>query len=164
MTDELARDVAPDDVPRCTWCSAELPSPEATVCPSCGATLVGEGDPQLPGVTALDTEAIIKAARSSSQRPRSRLLSWISGEYEDAPAQSTVAAAGPDSLAPPPPEVRREMLRIELAAEVANLEAEATSIVTDAEIEARDEGWVPADEKLAAAGGNGVAPDDGTST
>src|ERR671923_47897 len=106
MTDELARDVAPDDVPRCTWCSAELPSPEATVCPSCGATLVGEGDPQLPGVTALDTEAIIKAARSSSQRPRSRLLSWISGEYEDAPAQRA-RQPDPRRLRPGPRPCRR---------------------------------------------------------
>ena len=34
--------------PRCNWCSAELPSDHEVTCPSCGATLLGDGDPSRP--------------------------------------------------------------------------------------------------------------------
>jgi hypothetical protein len=132
----------------CTWCSAALPDPQATTCPSCGATLVVDAEPQLPGVTALDADAIIRAARAPLQRPRSRILSWIAGDYEDDDPGS--APAPPGSLAPPPPDVQREMLRLELAAEVANLEAEAESIVAEAEVEAREAGRAPAPRPLVA--------------
>jgi hypothetical protein len=120
------------DDARCTWCSAELPNPAAATCPTCGATLVGDGEAQLPGVTALDAEAIARTARTPLSRPRSRLLAWISGEPDD----DDSAPAPPGSLAPPPPDVRAEMLRLEIAAEFADLEAEAGSIVAEAEIEA----------------------------
>jgi hypothetical protein len=137
MTEDSAA-IQPADDPRCTWCSAELPDPHAATCPSCGATLIGDGDPQVPGVTALDAEAIVRAARAPLQRPRSRLLRWISGEYEEEKADAPPVA--PESLAPPPIDVQREMLRLELAAEVANLEAEADAIVAEAEVEAREAG------------------------
>jgi len=148
MTEDLAP-AAPTDSARCSWCSAELPDPQAAVCPSCGATLIGEGDPQLPGVTALDAEAIVRAARAPLQRPRSKLLSWISGEYEEEKDATTPAAPG--SLAPPPVEVQREMLRLEIAADLANLEAEAGSIVAEAEIEAREAGLMPSREPASGA-------------
>src|SRR2546423_7823153 len=106
--------------PLCTWCSAELPSNHETVCPSCGATLVGDGEPQVPGLTAIDAEAILRNARATKAKPRSRLMSWISGDYDD----EAEAAATPGSLAPPPAAVRREMLRLELEAQVANAQAE----------------------------------------
>ena len=75
-------------LPHCMWCSAELPSDHETTCPTCGATLIGEGDNQVPGVTAIDAEAIIRAGRDAKPRQRSRLMSWLSGEYpeEDEPA------------------------------------------------------------------------------
>jgi hypothetical protein len=118
-------------LPHCMWCSAELPSDTETVCPSCGATLIGETDSQVPGVTAIDAEAIVRAGRAVKPRQRSRLMSWISGEYE--PEE---APAPPGSLAPPPPDVRREMLRLELAAQVANLQAEAGAIAAEEAVEA----------------------------
>jgi hypothetical protein len=136
----MVDDAAPaDPTPRCTWCSAELPSANETACPSCGATLVGDGEPAVPGVTALDAEAIIRNARNAVPQRRNRLLSWISGEYDD----SAEAPAPPGSLDLPPAEVRREMLRLELEAEVANLQAETEALVSEAEIEAREEGWEP---------------------
>lgn len=128
MADDIATgDAAP--VPRCMWCSAPLPSDSEVTCPSCGATLIEEGDKQVPGVTAIDAEAIVRAGRDRP-KPRSRLMSWISGDYteEEKPPP-------PGSLAPPPPEVRREMLRLELAAEVANLQAEAGAIAAEAAVE-----------------------------
>jgi hypothetical protein len=125
-------------LPRCMWCSAELPSDSEITCPTCGATLIGEGDNQVPGVTAIDAEAIIRAGRDSKPRPRSRLMSWISGEYveEEKPAP-------PGSLTPPPPEVRREMLRLELEAQVANLQAEAGAIAAEQAVEAVEAGEAP---------------------
>ena len=135
MADQPAAEAAPSSL-HCPWCSAELPSASAEKCPSCGAMLIGETEAALPGVTAIDADAIIRNARAPTPQRRSRLLSWISGEdggEEEAPAP-------PGSLAPPPPEVRREMLRLELEAEVANLQAEADSIVSEAEVEARDNG------------------------
>ena len=117
-------------LPHCMWCSAELPSDHETVCSSCGATLIGETDSQVPGVTAIDAEAIIKAGRAPKPRQRSRLMSWISGDYE-----ADEAPAPPGSLAPPPPAVRREMLRLELEAQVANLQAEAGAMAADEAVE-----------------------------
>jgi hypothetical protein len=113
------------------WCSAPLPSDHETVCSSCGATLVGEADSLVPGVTAIDADAIVRAGRTSKPRQRSRIMSWFSGDYEveDAPAR-------PGSLSPPPLDVRREMLRLELEAQVANLQAEAGAIAAEEAVEA----------------------------
>ena len=116
---------------RCPWCSAELSGAASASCPSCGATLV-EPDAG-SGANALDAEAISRATRIATPIKRSRLLSWITGDYDS----EEEVPAPPGSLAPPPPDVRREMVRIELQAEYANLQAEAESIVSEAEAEAR---------------------------
>ncbi|MEO5939655.1 MAG: hypothetical protein ABIZ72_02025, partial [Candidatus Limnocylindrales bacterium] len=119
--------------PRCNWCSAPLPSDHETVCPSCGATLLGDGDTtSVPGLTAIDAEAILRNARAAKAKPRSRLLGWISGEYDD---EASATSAAPGSLAPPPADVRREMLRLELEAQVANAQAEVESMAADAAVE-----------------------------
>ena len=117
--------------PRCTWCSAELPSNHETICPSCGATLLGDGETQVPGLTAIDAEAILRNARATKTKPRSRLMSWISGEYDEGGEE----VAPPGSLAPPPAAVRREILRLELEAQVANAQAEVEAMVADAALE-----------------------------
>ena len=130
-------EAAPGDstpAPRCNWCSAELPSDHEAVCPSCGATLLGEGDTSVPGLTAIDAEAILRNARAAKAKPRSRLLGWISGDY-DADGEAGAARAAPGSLAPPPADVRREMLRLELEAQVANAQAEVESMAADEAIE-----------------------------
>ena len=129
-------------LPRCMWCSAELPSDHETTCPSCGATLIGEGDSQVPGVTAIDAEAIIRAGRDAKPRQRSRLLSWISGEY-----QEDEVPAPPGSLDPPSADVRREILRLELEAQVANLQAEAGAMAAEQAVDAVDAGASPEEAK-----------------
>lgn len=113
--------------PRCPWCSAELPDPAAASCASCKANLAGGAEPQVPGLTALDLERL--AFRRSTTPKKSRLLSWISGDsdYEDA----TEPVVAPGSLAPPSPDVRREMFRLEKAALIADLAAEAGVLATD---------------------------------
>jgi hypothetical protein len=119
----------------CPWCSAEI-APALPNCPACGATLQGDSDTSLPGVTALDQEALLRAGRSATPRRGSRLLSWISGDYED----GFDKPAPPGSLAPPPLEVRREMLRLEIEAETASLQAETDALAAEAELEAREHG------------------------
>lgn len=114
----------------CSWCSAEV-MVGATECPSCGANLVPDGEPNVPGVTAVDAASIIRS-RTTSQ-PRNRLLSWISGEYAPEVPSQTEAQA----IAPPALEVRREILRLELEAEVAHLQAEADALRAEAAAEGR---------------------------
>ena len=113
--------------PRCQWCSAPLPAADLETCPSCGATLSSAPDTgEIRGVTTLDTEAILRS-RSDASRPRSRLLSFITGE-------EPVELGGPEeaeSLAPPDDAVRREMLRLQFEAERADLEAESIANKTD---------------------------------
>ena len=119
--------------PICPWCSAELTA-DAAVCPSCGAILTSDQDQELPGLTAVDAKAVLAAARPPS---RSRLLSWISGDYPaEVPTEAEIKADA-QALAPPDPAVQREILRLELAAEVSNLQAEVDSIRSDAMIEGR---------------------------
>jgi hypothetical protein len=114
----------------CSWCSTEVAEGTAT-CPSCGANLVPDGDPNVPGVTAVDAASIIRS--KTAPQPRSRLLSWISGEdFPDLPSKAEQQA-----IAPPDIEVRREILRLELEAEVANLQAEADALHAEAVAEGR---------------------------
>jgi hypothetical protein len=102
-----------------------------TECPSCGANLVPDGDQNLPGLTAVDAASIIRS--KSPPQPRSRLMSWLSGEYTtDLPSKAEQQA-----IAPPDFEVRREILRLELEAEVANLQAEADALRAEAAAEGR---------------------------
>jgi hypothetical protein len=73
--------------------------------------------------------------RSRAKRPRTRLLSWISGEYDE-PAGTK---ADPGAIAPPDPEVQREIRRLELEAEVANLQAEVEARRIEAVVDHLDE-------------------------
>jgi hypothetical protein len=140
MPDDPTTQAAAPEI-RCMWCSALLPSANETTCPSCGATLIGEGETAaVPGLTAIDADAILRNARGASRsKARGGLLGWISGDYE-----SEEAPAGtPESLAPPTADVRREMLRLELEAQVANAQAEVEAMAAD---EAIAEGApIPAD-------------------
>jgi ribosomal protein S27E len=121
-----------ETAPRCQWCSAVLPAADLPTCPSCGATLTSTtgSEPDIKGVTMLDPEAILRA-RAEVARPKSRLLSFITG---DVPIE-TGGPTSPEALAAPDDAVRREMLRLEIEAERADLEAEAVAMKTDAVLE-----------------------------
>lgn len=144
----------------CPWCSATYTgAPED--CPSCGATLAADPtiDPSLPGLTAIDAAAIVRA-KSEPPKQRNRLLSWISGEYPEPGATATEAAA----LAPPDLEVRREILRLELEAEVADLQAEADAMLSEATLDGRRPAAVTPDAVPDAAAAESVAdPVEGVS-
>jgi hypothetical protein len=114
----------------CPWCSAAL-VPDSPTCASCGAILASEEDREVPGLTAVDT-AILRGEKKPPSR--SRLLSWISGDYN---AEATPSTSESQALAPPDPAVQAEIIRLELEAEVANLQAEADSLLSEAVVEGR---------------------------
>ncbi|HEY3334450.1 MAG TPA: hypothetical protein VGK16_04360 [Candidatus Limnocylindrales bacterium] len=140
--------------PHCQWCSAPLPAPDLATCPSCGATLTSTtGGEEIKGVTTLDPEAIMRA-RSEVSRPRSRLLSFITGEQP-------VEVGGPaeaESLAPPDEAVRLEMRRLELEAERVDLEAETVALKTDAAVEQGIDLAAMADASASPDAGDAPAP------
>ena len=131
MADELTTGAASAAF-HCPWCSHVLPSTDLEICPSCKATLTSTGEAALPGVTAIDHEALLRTSREPRPQ-RNRILSWLSGEY----VEETAAPAEPQAIAPPDLEVRREILRLELEAEIADKQAEADSIMADAAVEGR---------------------------
>jgi hypothetical protein len=114
----------------CSWCSAEIED-GATVCASCGANLVPEGDPNVPGVTAVDPASIMRSR--PTVQPRGGLLAWLSGDT-GAGVSSNVES---QAIAPPDLEVRREILRLELEADVARLQAETDALLAEAAAEGR---------------------------
>ena len=124
MADEMS---TPES--RCPWCSAALPDPAVDKCPSCGAQLVraSGAEASLPGVTALDAEAILRA-RSAAGRSRGGILGFLTGR--DLPEIDAGDTA--ESLAPPDDAVRREMLRLQLEAEQADAVAESVALRSDA--------------------------------
>lgn len=115
MAESSTGDALTASASRCPWCSMELPEPDAPACPSCHARLVGDNEPNLPGVTAVDLKAL--ALRRSQPVKRSRLLGWISGDGDS--DEMPAMRPAPGSLQPPSLEVRREMLRLEIEAELA---------------------------------------------
>jgi len=118
----------------CPWCSAAI-VPGSPTCSSCGASLESEEDRDVPGLTAVDM-AILRGEKKEQPGPsRNRLLSWISGDYTVEPAPLTPSES--QALARPDPEVQREIIRLELEAEVANLQAEADSLLSEAVVEGR---------------------------
>ena len=117
MADPNLGDSSGAPAARCPWCSGALSDPDAKTCPTCGANLANEADAQLPGLTAIDLEKL--AFRRTVAPRRNRLMSWISGDLDYENAADPVAPPG--SLEPPPFEVRREMLRLEMAAMIADL-------------------------------------------
>ena len=109
----------------CPWCSAKV-SASAAKCPSCGASLRDAVDEEILGVTQIDPAAVSKASRIKP----GRLATWLGAE-DTAPTSDLGG-----HVEPPSKEVREEMLRLELAAIDAEIEAkkqaaEAARILPD---------------------------------
>ena len=109
----------------CPWCSSKV-SASATKCPSCGASLKDAVEEEILGVTQIDPGAVSRASRIKP----GRLATWLGAE-DTAP---TTDLGG--HVEPPSKEVREEMLRLELAAIDAEIEAkkqaaEAARILPD---------------------------------
>ena len=121
----------PDESPdiACPWCSTAVTA-ETAPCPTCDAILNSDEEHHLPGVTAIDA-AIARGEKRPPQK--GRFLSWFGGESPDEPTTPT----DPQAIAPPDDDVQREILRLQLAAQISNLQAEADSILSDALVEGR---------------------------
>ena len=107
------RKKATEETTTCSWCSATVPL-EAAKCPSCGAALRDAVDGDVLGVTQVDLAATSTLARLGKP---SRLATWLGAE---------ATTENPDlsgRIEPPSEEVRQEMLRLELAALDAEIEA-----------------------------------------
>ena len=96
----------------CPWCSAIVPV-EAATCPSCGAQLRDAADGDVLGVTQIDPSAAMRIRR---MKPRGSITGWLTG---DRPSDEESGG----KVEPPSDEVRKEMLRLELAAIDAEIEA-----------------------------------------
>ena len=97
----------------CPWCSATVPV-EASTCPSCGAALRETLKDDVPGVNMVDPRAVI--AQHKLRKPGLRaLIAMADDETEGSPATAKIE--------PPSDEVRKEMLRLKLAALDAEIEA-----------------------------------------
>jgi hypothetical protein len=127
--------------PHCPWCSAPLASTDLTTCPSCGAQLNSPADADVPGVTTIDVAAL--AWKAGAPPRRNRLLSWIAGDDDMPPADTSGASSA--AVEPPSPAVRREMLRLEL-------EAEGISLPHDAEPSGAEEAAAVAEAQPAEPG------------
>jgi len=118
-----ARSKPSGETTTCPWCSATVPV-EATTCPSCGAQLRETTEGDVLGVTQIDPSA---ASRVRRVKPR-RLTSWITG---DSPADEEEAGG---KVEPPSADVKREMLKMELAAIDAELEARSAQAAANREL------------------------------
>ena len=118
-----ARSKPSGETTTCPWCSATVPV-EAATCPSCGAQLRDSVDGDVLGVTQIDPSAVSRARRV---KPR-RLTSWLTGDTSVEDEDSG------GKIEPPSPDVKREMLKMELAAIDAELEARAAQAAANREL------------------------------
>ncbi len=124
----------PPDRPRtsvCPWCSAAV-DPGAGDLPVVRRDPRSEEERDVPGVTAVD--ATICAARSDAG-PLAEPAPVL--DQRRVPGGAPRRRQSAQALAPPDPEVQREILRLELEAEVANLQAEADALLSEAVVEGR---------------------------
>ena len=106
----------------CPWCSATVPV-GATTCPSCGAALRDAASGDIAGVTQIDPAAVLRTKRIKTRG----IAAWLVGEREsEEPSMGKVE--------PPSEAVRREMLRLELAAIDAELDAKAAAAEANREL------------------------------
>ncbi len=116
-----------DPAARCPWCSAPVASPDAITCGTCGATLHGDAEIEVPGVTAIDGQ---HASRAGAPRKVRRTFGalFVGGDDDAIPPPSQAELP---ALAMPDPDVRREMLRLRLDAELADLTARVEALAAE---------------------------------
>jgi hypothetical protein len=144
---------APGETSICPWCSATVPA-EASRCPSCNAALRDAVDDEVPGVTQVDLAATSRLARL---KPPGRVAMWLGAE------RTTEDPSLSGRIEPPSDEVRKEMLRLELAAIDAEIEAKTTLAEAQSKLPPEDGGPEPPkanDAAVAATNAPDPAPPD----
>jgi hypothetical protein len=128
VDDAISPDPMPDPEPgsaeagRCPWCSAALPVADAEECPSCRARLVEEAGVEIPGLTSVDP--VLLAAAAAPRKVKRNLATLLVGSDNETPLPSL---AEMPALALPAADVRREMIRLEMDARLASLQAEVSA-------------------------------------
>ena len=135
-----------DEIATCPWCSATVP-PEVATCPSCGAALRDIVAEEVAGVTQVDHAA---TSRLSRLKPPGRVAMWLGAERTTDNPELT------GRIEPPSDEVRQEMLRLELAAIDAEIEAKKAQAEAQRMLPPEDGGSAPG-----AAGESGPPPGAG---
>ena len=118
-----------DESSSCPWCSAVVPT-EAATCPSCGAALRDVVSDEVAGVTQVDLAATSRLARL---KPPGRIAMWLGAE------RTTENPELSGRIEPPSEEVRKEMLRLELEAIDAEIEAKKTLAEAQSKLPPEDE-------------------------
>ena len=118
-------------------------------CGACGATLQGDPAVEIPGLTAIDAQHASRAAAPRKVRRTFGAL-FVGGEEKILPP----SAAEQPALAMPDAEVRREMLRLQLDAELADLTARAAAMASERGI------LVPASPDAPPEGDAGATPEE----
>ncbi|TAL08769.1 MAG: hypothetical protein EPO00_06745 [Chloroflexota bacterium] len=126
MTDPVQGEGMPAAAPlQCPWCSATLDSADAARCPSCNAILRESTGSEVPGVTSVDLDAVLRSRKPPSRQ--SGFIGWLSGSYQEAPGPE----AERSEVSPPDEDVKREMVRMEIAAIEARMEAERLELAAE---------------------------------
>lgn len=145
-----ARKQASGDTSTCSWCSADIPA-EAARCPACGAALRDGVDDEVPGVTQVDLKATSRLARL---KPPGRIAMWLGAERTtDNPELS-------GRIEPPSDDVKREMLKLELAAIDAEIEAKMSLAEAQRNLPPEDGSPLPAPEAAPTDDPTDAAPTD----
>ncbi|HTC86274.1 MAG TPA: hypothetical protein VK656_06195 [Candidatus Acidoferrum sp.] len=108
----------------------------AITCASCGAALAETSDSAVPGLTAIDTESLIRGRVSTPKR--TGLIPFLLGDVADRDATQVPSEAELASLEPPSTEVQLEIVRLELDAERVRLENAQAELAAEAAEAARD--------------------------
>jgi hypothetical protein len=119
-----ARKRSSDDRTTCPWCSSAVPA-TAVTCASCGASLRDAAEGDILGVTQVDPAAHVRAGRTKGGR---RFAAWLAGERPQEGDESGL------KVEPASEAVRREMLRLELAAIDAEIEARKSQVEAQREL------------------------------
>ena len=123
-----ARKKASGETKVCPWCSATVPV-EAQTCPSCGASLGDAPEGDLPGLTQIDPAAVTRTRRIKVPK-FAAFLGVVDGP-------DTELSTG--KVEPPTEAVRREMLRLELAALKAELDMKSNQAAAQQALPSSDE-------------------------
>ena len=137
---------ATEETTTCPWCSAAVPVSAAT-CPSCGAALRDQLEGDLPGVTQIDPEAILEMQKARRGRGGIGAYQGVIAAFGVGDGGETdeqvIRLAGETTIPggkvePPSAEVRAEMLRLELAALDAEIEAKRTQAEANRDLPPED--------------------------
>lgn len=122
----------------CPWCSTAIPSGSGA-CPNCRALVEGAVVPEIPGLTVVDPEAKLGVPDEGVIPDALDPKAWLQADHNGSPASAAAFQL-------PSEEVRLEMRKMELEAEIVNAGTQVMNPTGDESIEV----GAPSDEALEA--------------